>query len=239
VSLEELFAGIEHIEFAARVQGAEDVDMFFSLTRPSREVVALLGAKEAPALVKRVQTLLNKRIDTKFMHPDDHAIAIYIDTLYRLNAHDAVRQAWGHCEGNDKLYWTNQVAQSINLREEAAKAAEAATAPAPTSTVSFAAPPEPVKLDDFVRVFYAEYTHASQSRARAAGQVPPPRPAWDQLPEDHPVRLVFTDTCKSIFTRLQAVVYVPDPPDEAEAQQALAQAIRSGAVAARVTFFQG
>ena len=239
----DLFKQIEHIEFAANAGGAEDVEMFFSLTRPHPAVAALLGLRNAPDIMQRIQQLTRKPVDKKFMHPEDPALAVYLDTLYRMDAQEAVQQAWKWCMGNKRLHWTNQVAQSINLRQQSSEAVAPTPVPEPepepvVDAVSFPEPPAPIKLADFVRTFYGEYMRASRERAEAAGQTPPPRPAWDDIPDTHPVRLVFTDTCKALLARMQAVVYVPEPPTTPEQQHAVASAIRTGKLAARVTLLE-
>lgn len=233
----DLFEPVEHVEFAANAQGAEDVTMFFDLTRARPPVQALLELRDAAGLVQRIRELLRKRIDPKFMHPDDPAIAVYLDTLYRMGAKAQVREAWGLCQGHDELYWTNQVAQSINLREQSSAAVAPGTASEATAgdPVFAPPPPSPIRPEDFARTFYALYMETSRARALAARQDPPPRPPWDALPAEHPMRVVLQGACDALLARLQAVPYIPIPPADETQRTAVAAAIRDGTIAARVT----
>lgn len=243
-NLADVFQEIEHVEFAASVQGAEDIDMFFALTRTRAPVQALYVARDHVMVLARIAHLLRQPTDKNFMHPSDPAIAVYLDLLYRIEASDAVRSAWELCQPHaTRLYWTNQVAQSVNLRQQSVEAVTAdpaseASGAVPADSVSLPMPPPPMTKDEFARVFYADYIASSRARAEAAGQDPPPRPAWDDIPADHPIRLVFQGACDGVFSRLQAVVYVPSPPEDEAQREAVAHAIRDGKLAARMTLLE-
>jgi len=124
--LVDAFSTLEHVEFAARLQGAQDVAMFLDFARGHAGAQMLMQHRDAEAVVERMHKLLTKRIDPNYMHPDDPALAVYLDVLYRLEQPAALRRAWKLCAANPKLYWTHQVAQTINLREQSATAAKAA-----------------------------------------------------------------------------------------------------------------
>jgi len=112
------FEQIEHVEFAARLQGADDVPMFLDFVHSHAAVQGLFAARDPEAIVQRIHRLMTKRIDPNYMHPEDPALAAYFDTLYRMQNREALQRAWKLCAKHAKLYWTHQVAQSINLREE-------------------------------------------------------------------------------------------------------------------------
>lgn len=227
------FAAIEHVEFRALANAADDIERFLSLTRPRPPVQELLEAKDAPALLDRIRHLTQRKTDPKFLHPDDVACAVYLDLLFRLKQDGLVQQAWALCRPHaERMYWTNAIARSLNQR--AAGLANAAPVDvAPSDAPVAPAPPPVVTPDAFAAAFYDLYNAAVQELA-PANQKPPPRPAWTALPAEHPTRKVIQTACDRLLARLDAVPHVTLPADTDQKRDAIAQWLRDGKIAARL-----
>lgn len=227
------FKAIEHIEFRALANAADDIERFLGLVRPRPPVQEILGAKDGPALLARIRTLAQKKTDPKFLHPDDVACAVYLDALFRLKQDRLVQEAWALCTPHAaRMYWTNLVARSINQRAEGV----AGSVPAPQADgapVSPLVPPVAVTREAFAAAFYDVYNAAVVELA-PADKKPPARPPWDQLPVAHPTRQVIQTACDRLLARLDAVPYITIPALSATQQEAVEQMLRSGKVTARL-----
>jgi hypothetical protein len=231
------FKVIEHVEFRALANAADDTERFLELTRTRPPVLALLEAKDGPMLLARIRLLAQKKTDPKFLHPDDVACAVYLDVLFRLKQDRLVQQAWALCQPHaDRMYWTNAIARSLNQRAAGLASTTPAAAPAetaPSDAPVVPPPPAAVTPDAFAAAFYDVYNAAVQELA-PANQKPPPRPAWTALPAEHPTRKVIQTACDRLLARLDAVPHVTLQADTDQKRDAIAQWLRDGKIAARL-----
>lgn len=113
MTLEEVLQQVESTEVSVTLNVASSYWPFIREARKLEAVHSLMtllrtDASLAARVLDRIRLLCNKEVDPRYEHPDDTAIAIYLDALATIGS-DVLGEAAQLVQDTHELWWAKRI----------------------------------------------------------------------------------------------------------------------------------